>query len=83
MVHTERVVVRFLCDLQLIDRRRRVLLCQLDEDILVEVGENEPGIAQMVLVKILRTVSCYLPTGIFRHHATIWRVYIPMINMGT
>ncbi|MCB9352836.1 MAG: hypothetical protein H6573_35935 [Lewinellaceae bacterium] len=82
----------FLRDLQLIQRRRRVVFSQAHDAVLVEVGEYEPRItkslsrtrrAGMILVKVLRPVSCYLPTGIFRHHATIWRVYIPMINMGT
>lgn len=60
-----------LRNLQLIDRRRRVFLRQLDEAILVEVGEYEPGIAKMILIEVLRPVPGDRTSGILRHHAAI------------
>ena len=43
VVHPERIVVRLLGHLQLIQRRRRVVFSQAHDAVLVEVGEYEPG----------------------------------------
>ena len=74
VVHAERIIVRFLSNLQLIQRRRRVVFSQAHDAVLVEIGENEPRITQMVLMEILRPVPCYLPASVLRHHTAVRRI---------
>ena len=57
VVHAERIIVRFLRNLQFIDRCCRVVLRQLDEAVLVEVREPQASVPQMVLMKVLGAVA--------------------------
>jgi hypothetical protein len=62
-----------LRDLQLTLRRSRVVV-EGDALILVEIRKGQAGIAQVVLMKILRPIPGDAAAGVLRHQAAVGQV---------